>query len=519
MLSQCSLTSAILHGVQAVPITVEVAVTSGLPGMAIVGMADTAVQEARERVRAAIRAAGFSMPNEKIVVNLAPGSMRKNGSGFDLPIALGILVATHQLSPNILEKRLFIGELSLEGQVRHVSGLLAFGMLANELGFELVSAGVEYVPLDNLVQLGLTSLFDLRGNCPFFDVEYQDLAIEKSATVKRNDFEDVAGHDIAKRAIQIAVAGEHGILMMGPPGSGKTMLASRVASILPPLTQQEMLEAALVHSVAGESIDSILNGVRPFRSPHHSATCAGLVGGGSPIRPGEVSLAHRGVLFLDELAEFKPASLQSLRQPMESGQVCLTRATGNILFPARFMLVAAANPCPCGYFGDTQKTCTCSQPKIEAYQGRIGGPLMDRIDIQIDVCRLPPSNVLKSGKGTSSAQLREGVLAAKEFKRWRIGKGIGCADENEQLRSSVDTERKTVRKSSKDIIASCLLSAETSDFLVEMAESYSLSGRAIVSILNVSRTIADISQCENVQREHLAEALSYRVRDGIGVMS
>lgn len=503
-MAQCSVTSATLRGVEAVPVAVEVVVSGGLPGMAIVGMADTAVHEARERVRAAIRAAGFSMPNDKIVVNLAPSSLRKGGSGFDLPIAVGILVATGQVDPRLLSDRLFVGELSLEGRVRPVAGLLAFGICAKRLGFDLVSSpDGEFVPLEGLAQWGLEHLGRLHVAEAFEPRRPVWPAAQAKAAEAASDFRDVAGHEIAKRALQVAAAGRHGVLMMGPPGSGKTMLASRISSILPPLAQDEMLEAAVVHSVAGEDIGAVLSGVRPFRHPHHSATCAGLVGGGNPIRPGEISLAHQGVLFLDELPEFKSQVLQSLRQPMESGQVCLTRADGNVVFPARFMLVAASNPCPCGYLGDEEHACTCTLPQIRTYQGRIGGPLMDRIDLQLDVQRLDPSSVLSSGAGTSSDTLREGVMRARAFAAWRCERKGPPA-------------RKRQPRSPQEIIESCQLADEARAFAVSMAQAYSMSGRALVSALNVSRTIADLSECETVGVDHLAEALGFRLRSGIG---
>ena len=293
MRSQCSVIGATLHGVEAIPVTVEVVISSGLPHMSIVGMADTAVQEAKERVRSAIQAAGFTMPGEKITINLAPGSLRKSGTAFDLPIAMGLLVATQQVNPDHIKNRMFVGELSLEGPVRPTVGTLAFGICAKRMGLDLVSSGDQYVPIDGLVQLRLASLIRLHLEEPFEDVVRSHLNTKDERTSSAPDFRDIAGHEVAKRALQIAAAGKHGVLMMGPPGSGKTMLASRMSSILPPLDQEEMLEAAVVHSVAGEDVEQILAGGRPFRQPHHTISSAGLLGGGSPIRPGEVSLAHR----------------------------------------------------------------------------------------------------------------------------------------------------------------------------------------------------------------------------------
>lgn len=488
-----SLLSATLRGVKAEPVEVEVSVFKGMPSFTIVGMPDSSIQESKERIFSAIKSSCFTMPVARIVVNLAPGHIKKSGSGFDFPIAVAILVATGQIILDNLKDYLLVGELSLDGELRPVPGLLAFALCAKNCKKNLLGANSSYqsVEVDGVAQYYINNISDLYNN-EFELTKFSKNKIEENNTL---DFKDISGHDMAKRALQIAACGNHGVLMVGPPGSGKTMLASRMPSILPPLTKEEQMETAVIHSIAGENVASILEGIRPFRSPHHSATLPGLIGGGNPTRPGEVSLAHNGVLYLDELAEFSSHVLQGVRQPMESGDVTIIRADGAVTFPAKFSLIAASNPCPCGYFGDKEHECRCSAKQISNYQRKIGGPILDRIDMHLDVSRINAKSVLNTGNGTSSAELLTGVLNGIEFKQWRISK----------------TNLKT--NNMESLVESCALDNSDFEFFESVASENNMSGRGIMRVLSIARTIADIDASNNVKHEHLCEALTYRIRE------
>ena len=493
-MAQCSVRTATLVGVEAIQVDAEVDVGAGLPVFAIVGLADMAVQEARERVRSAVRASGFDVPNARVVVNLAPGPVRKHGTGFDLAIALGLLTATGQVPPRHAQECAAIGELSLDGSVRSVPGMLAYALAARNLSHPLIGPadssaaltleGLDYRPISHLSQLRSREL-------PTKGVVRSHGVTSCNSTL---DFVDVAGHDLAKRALLIAAAGGHNVLMVGPPGSGKTMLARRLPTILPPLDDRERLETALIRSVAGMDESPSLAGDRPFRAPHHSASIAGLVGGGAPPRPGEASLAHNGVLFLDEMPEFGPAALQALRQPLEDGSITLVRAEGRLRFPARFALVGAANPCPCGFRGDRERACTCAPAAILRYQGRIGGPLMDRIDIVIDVARIDPAVLLGASTGPNSSDLREVVLAARS-------------------RAMAREHGSTASLGGGALLRACSLTEQAKRFLEESARAKHLSGRGVTRLLRVARTIADVEGERTVGRDHLSEALGFRSRE------
>lgn len=482
-------TGACVRGAEALPVSVEVACSSGIPGISLVGMPDSAVAEAPARVRCAISACGFKVPRLHLVVNLAPGELRKTGTGLDLPIAVAILAATGQIPTEGLSECLFVGELSLEGEVQPVRGAVAYQRLAGTLGLRLAcSRDCRLVPDWGEVGV-MCRLAELRqGTRSLSTPPPRPLADGDVEGGGALDFSQVHGQEEAKRAITIAAAGSHGLLMVGPPGAGKTMLARRVPGILPPLTEDEREEVLLMASVAGQPTEFALRGERPFRSPHHSVSMAGLVGGGRPVIPGEISLADHGVLFLDELPEFAGNVLQALRQPMEEGQVRLVRADGTYAFPCRFLLIAAANPCPCGHYGDPGRRCTCPPGRVERYRSRIGGPLMDRIDIHLGVRRPESGEVLGGDHGATTAQMRDQVARAREFSSWR-------------QRRSDDSGGLSQRLGLEERATACLEG---------LGRRNCLGGRSIVKVALVARTIADLQEHETVSRDDVTEASLYR---------
>ncbi|MBK9131860.1 MAG: YifB family Mg chelatase-like AAA ATPase [Gammaproteobacteria bacterium] len=495
---------AIIHtraqtGIDAPPVTVEVHLANGLPALAIVGLPEAAVKESKERVRAALLQANFEFPARRITINLAPADLPKEGGRYDLAIALGILVASGQLPPAACDRHEFIGELALTGELRGVRGVLPAALAATNAGRALI------VPAANAAEgalAGAATLYaanHLLEVCAHLNSARELPSMDIPAIPARKvmeDLADVRGQAHAKRALEIAAAGGHSLLLIGPPGTGKTLLASRLPGILPPMTDQEALETAAVASISGSGFDLRRWRERPFRAPHHTASGIALVGGGSSPRPGEISLAHNGVLFLDELPEFDRRVLEVLREPLESGRIMISRAARQCEFPARFQLVAAMNPCPCGYLGDASGRCRCTAEQIQRYRARVSGPLIDRIDMHIEVPKLPHSALIQAGTDLSptSAQVRERVVHARE--RQIVRDGIPA----HQLGPT-------------DIGKCCALDEQGVTLLEKAATRLGLSARAYHRILKVARTIADLDGSDKIGHVHLGEAIAYRALD------
>lgn len=503
--------SSAVFGIEAVTVTIEVDVTRGVRYM-LVGLPDTAVKESQQRIESAFRAVGLHWPGRQVIINMAPADIRKEGSSYDLPLAVGILVASGMISGSRLEGLLLTGELSLDGAVRNVRGILPMALQARDAGFRgmMVPAGnaPEAAVVNGLDIYGVNSLSEvlayLQGDLTPgpLTIDPADL-FSRVGNVYDTDFSDVKGQENVKRALEVAVAGSHNAILVGSPGSGKTMMARRLPGILPPLTLEEALETTRIHSVAGKIDHSMpLMTRRPFRSPHHTSSDIALVGGGSVPQPGEISLAHNGILFLDELPEFKRSVLEVLRQPLEDRVITIARARMSCNFPASVMLIASMNPCPCGFYNHPSRQCTCGPGMVQKYLSRISGPLLDRIDIHIEVVPVDYENLAETAPSESSAVIRERIVRAREIQSARLAAydGIHC---NAQMTPAM-------------IRRHCHLDDTGGRLLRAAMERRGLSARAYDRILKVSRTIADLDGSEGIRPDHLSEAINYRNLDREG---
>ncbi|MEO5340651.1 MAG: YifB family Mg chelatase-like AAA ATPase [Magnetococcus sp. MYC-9] len=493
-----------LEGIRAVPVEVEVDSSRGLPSLSVVGLADEAVREAKDRIRAALKNSGFKLPSLHITINLAPAHLPKVGSAYDLPMALGLLVAMEQLPGSVLHRRLFLGELALDGRLKPVAGTLPAAIYAKRADLEELvvpeANGLEAAFVEGVRVVAPPTLLALvrhlleAESLPVMPVTDWQQWVETEKTPRRN-LREVKGQEHARRALEVVAAGGHNLLMSGPPGSGKTLLAQCLPGILPPMTLDEALEVTTIHSVAGR-LDPRrpFVGTRPFRAPHHTASQVALIGGGGHPRPGEVSLAHRGVLFLDEIPEFGRMALEVLREPLESGDVHISRAAMATRFPATFQLVAACNPCPCGYLGSAQRACRCSPMRVEQYRSRLSGPLLDRIDLHVEVPAVPQEVLVGMAVGESSEEVAERVIQARERQLRRNGAGV----DNAHL-------------DGRSLEESAALTEEGRQLLLTAGQRLGFSARSHNRILKVARTIADLDAATQVATLHLAEAIQYRV--------